>query len=122
MPMGGIADQWARQHEIELIQGLYAGEAAFVDHCLKELFDCMEELGYFDDSIIVLLADHGHPLCDHRKFLKGSDRMYSELLKVPYLFHLPGDKNAGMRTDAVVQFHDTLPTILELLGLESIVS
>lgn len=116
MPMGGIADQWARQHEIEYIQGLYAGEASFVDHCLKELFDCMEELGYFEDSIIVLLADHGHPLCDHKKFLKGADRMYSELLKSPYLFHLPGSKNAGMRTDAVVQFHDTLPTILELLG------
>lgn len=116
MPMGGIADQWARDHEIAYIQGLYAGEAAFVDHCLKELFDCMEELGYYDDSIIVLLADHGHPLCDHKKFLKGADRMYSELLKVPYLVHLPGDKNAGMRSDAVVQFQDTLPTILDLMG------
>ena len=116
MPMGGIADQWARSHEIEFIQGLYAGEAAFVDHCLKQLFDCMEELGYFEDSIVVLLADHGHPLCDHKKFLKGPDRMYSELLKVPYLVHLPGDRNAGMRTEAVVQFHDTFPTILDILG------
>ncbi len=116
MPMGGIADQWARQHEIEYIQGLYAGEASFVDYCLKDLFDCLEEQGYYEDSIIVLLADHGHPLCDHRKFLKGADRMYSELLKVPYLVHLPGSKNGGMRTDAIVQFHDTLPTIMELLG------
>jgi len=116
MPMGGIADQWARPNEIEYIQGLYAGEASFVDHALGNLFDSMEEMGYFEDSIIVLLADHGHPLCDHRKFLKGADRMYSELLKVPYLVHLPGGKNAGMRTDAVIQFHDTMPTVLDLLG------
>ncbi|MBD3184261.1 sulfatase-like hydrolase/transferase [Candidatus Poribacteria bacterium] len=115
MPMGGIADHWARDHEIEYIQGLYAGEASFVDHCLGELFENLQELGYYEDSIIILLADHGHPLCDHMKFLKGSDRMYSELLKVPYLIHLPGGKNAGMRTDAIIQFHDTLPTILELL-------
>lgn len=116
MPMGGIADHWARDHEIKYVQGLYAGEASFVDYCMKEFFDCLEELDYYKDSLIILLADHGHPLCDHKKFLKGTDRLYNELLKVPFLVHLPGDKNACMRTDAIVQFHDILPTILDLLG------
>jgi len=116
MPMGGMASDWASPEEIKLIQGLYAGEAEFVDNCLGELFDTMKELEYYDDSIIVLLADHGHPLSDHGKFLKGTDRMYSELLKSPYMVHLPGGKNGGMKTDALVQFYDTMPTILDLLG------
>ena len=30
-------------------------------------------------------GSHGHPLGDHGKFLKGADRLYSELLKVPFL-------------------------------------
>ena len=63
------------------IRGLYAGEAAFVDHCLGRLFDALRDLGYYEDSVIVLTADHGHPLADHGKFLKGGDRMYSELLR-----------------------------------------
>lgn len=42
--------------------------------------------------------------------------MYSELLKVPFLVHLPRFENGGMRTDALVYFHDVLPTILDLMG------
>jgi choline-sulfatase len=114
--MGGPAERWATPEEIRHIQGLYAGEAAFVDHCLGRLFQALEDLGYYDDSVIVLTADHGHPLADHGKFLKGGDRMYSELLKVPFMIRLPGGEGAR-RTEAIVQFHDVLPTVLDLLGL-----
>lgn len=117
MPMGGPASRWATQEEIDHIRGLYAGEAAFVDHCLGRLFGALQELGFYDDSVIVVLADHGHPLADHGKFLKGGDRMYSELLKVPFMIRLPGGQGAR-RTSALVQFQDLLPTILDLIGLK----
>lgn len=116
LPMGGLAETWATADEIRHIQGLYAGEAAFVDHCLGRLFGALKNLGYYDDSVIVLLADHGHPLGDHGKFLKGTDRLYSELLKVPFMVRLPGAEGAR-RTQGIVQFHDVLPTVLDLLGL-----
>ncbi len=116
MPMGGPSERWATPAETRHIQGLYAGEAAFVDHCLGRLFEAFTDLGYCDDSVIVLLADHGHPLGDHAKFLKGGDRMYSELLKVPFLVRLPGGQ-AARRARAIVQFHDVLPTVLDLLGM-----
>jgi arylsulfatase A-like enzyme len=63
-----------------------------------------------------LLADHGHPLGDHGKFLKGEDRLYNELLKVPFMIRLPGGEGAR-RTQGLIQFHDLLPTLLDLLGL-----
>lgn len=116
LPMGGQAKDWATEEEIRHIQGLYAGEAAFVDHCLGRLFQALQDLGYYDDSVIVLLADHGHPLGDHGKFLKGTDRLYNELLKVPFMVRLPGGEGAR-RTQSMVQFHDVLPTLLDLLGL-----
>jgi arylsulfatase A-like enzyme len=115
MPMGGPVGDWATPEEIHHIRGLYAGEAASVDHCLGRLFAALKDLGYYDDSIIFLTADHGHPLADHGKFLKGGDRMYSELLKVPFMIRLPGGEKAR-RTRAIVQFHDVLPTLLDLLG------
>jgi len=116
MPMGGPAERWATPEEIRYVQGLYAGEAAFVDHCLGRLFRALKELGYYEDSVIVLTADHGHPLADHGKFLKGGDRMYNELLKVPFMVRLPGGQGAR-RTAAIVQFHDVLPTLLDLLEM-----
>jgi arylsulfatase A-like enzyme len=116
LPMGGPAEHWATPQEIRHIRGLYAGEAAFVDHCLGRLFQALQELGYYDDSVIVLLADHGHPLGDHGKFLKSGDRLYNELLKLPFMVRLPGGHGAR-RTQAIVQFHDLLPTLLDLLGM-----
>lgn len=121
MPMGGRAADWASPEQIRQIQGLYAGEAAFVDACLASLFACLKANGYYEDSLIVLLADHGHPLNDHGKFLKGADRLYSELLEVPFMIRLP-DSLASQarkpgRTQALAQFPDVLPTLLELLGL-----
>ncbi|HIE52462.1 MAG TPA: sulfatase [Armatimonadetes bacterium] len=119
MPMGGWASDWATPEQIKYIQGLYAGEAAFVDYCLGPLFECLEEEGYYEDSLIFLVGDHGHPLGDHGKFLKGADRMYSELLKVPFMFRFPEGQYGGRRTSALVTFCDVLPTVLEILGLEN---
>ncbi len=121
MPMGGLASNWASDNEINHIRGLYAGEAAFVDDCLNRLFKSLKDLGYYDDSLILLLGDQGHPLCDHGKFLKGVDRMYNELLKVPFMVRLPKGEGAR-RTKAIVQFHDVLPTLLDGLGLRSNIS
>jgi arylsulfatase A-like enzyme len=117
MPMGGQASSWANPDEIKHIQGLYTGEVESVDFALGQLFETLERLGYYDDSVILLLADHGHPLADHGKFLKGADRLYNELLKVPFLLRLPGGRHAGRRVKAQVQYHDVLPTLLDLMGL-----
>lgn len=117
LPMGGPSEGWASAAEIRHIRGLYAGEVSFVDHCLGRFFDALRELNYLDDSVVVVLADHGHPLSDHGKFLKGADRLYNELLRVPFMIRLPAGRHSGTRTDALVQFQDLLPTLLEVLGV-----
>ncbi|MEM2428554.1 MAG: sulfatase, partial [Candidatus Bathyarchaeia archaeon] len=117
LPMGGYASEWATSEEIRYIRGLYAGEVTFVDYWLGYLFKELEDLGYYDDSVIVLTADHGHPLADHGKFLKGVDRLYNELLKIPFMIRLPGGEKAK-RTNAIIQFPDLLPTLLDLLDFK----
>lgn len=116
LPMGGPMERWATGGDVRHIRGLYAGEVAFVDHSLGRFFGSLRERGYLDDSIVVVLADHGHPLGDHGKFLKGPDRMYNELLRIPFMVRLPGGRGGGRRTGALVQFQDLLPTLLELTG------
>ena len=116
LPMGGPMEAWATPDEVRHIRGLYAGEVAFVDHCLGRLFTALRDLHYLEDSLVFVLADHGHPLGDHGKFLKGADRMYNELLRIPFLVRLPASRG-GRRADALVQFQDVLPTVLELAGV-----
>jgi len=117
MPPGGLASSWGTEEQIRRIRSLYAGEAAYVDWCLGQLFDGMRELGYMDDTVVVILSDHGHPLADHGKYLKGPDRMYSELLKVPFIVRLPGGQFGGRRVEDLARFPDLLPTLLDLTGL-----
>jgi arylsulfatase A-like enzyme len=117
LPPGGPAAAHFDEEEITYIRGLYAGECAYVDHYVGQFLTRLKELGLYDDSLIILAADHGHPLADHGKFLKGGDRLYSELLKVPFLIRFPGGEHGGRRTDALASFHDVLPTLLDAIGL-----
>lgn len=116
MPMGGPASSWYSQAEIDNIRALYAGEAASVDAAVGMVLDQLRDLGYYDDSVIVLMGDHGHPLADHGKFLKGADRLYNEQLLIPFMVRLPGGRGAR-RTSAICQYQDLLPTLLEVAGL-----
>jgi len=117
LPPGGPASAHFDEKEIRYIRGLYAGECAYVDHYVGVLLDQLKAADLYDNSLIILLADHGHPLADHGKFLKGGDRMYNELLKVPCLFKLPGGEFGGQRLDALAQFQDVYPTILDVIGM-----
>lgn len=117
LPGGGPAEAHFTEEEISYTRGLYAGEVAYVDHYIGELLDELEKLGYYENSVIVLVSDHGHPLADHGKFLKGGDRMYSELLKVPFMIRFPGGEYGGRRLSALAQFQDVLPTLLDVSGL-----
>lgn len=119
LPMGGEAKTWATDEEINHIRGLYTGEVSFVDDILGNLFQEIERLGYFENSLIVVTADHGHPLADHGKFLKGTDRLFSELLKVPFMIKFPKGQYAGRRIKSLIQFPDVLPTILEIIGYKN---
>ena len=90
-----------------------------MDHYIGKLLYKLEELGYFDNSIIIFVLDHEHPLSDHGKFLKGPDRMYNELLKVMFMIRFPQAEYGGQRLDALSQFRDILPTILDAIGLKN---
>ena len=117
LPPGGPADAVMTPEEIAHTRGLYAGEVAYVDHYVGRLLQRLRDLDLLDRSLVLLLADHGHPLADHGKFLKGTDRLYNELLKVPCLLRFPGGAHGGRRLTALAQFHDVMPTLLDALGV-----
>ncbi|OYT29929.1 MAG: sulfatase [Thermofilum sp. ex4484_82] len=117
LPMGGYASEWASNEEIKYIRGLYAGEVSFVDYWVGYFLDAVEDLNLLDNTIIVLTADHGHPLADHGKFLKGTDRLYNELVKVPFIIRTPECEHRII--DSLIQFPDVLPTLFDLLGLSN---
>jgi arylsulfatase A-like enzyme len=74
--------------------------------------------GLFDNTLIIITADHGEELFDHGGFNHGTS-MYGELLHVPLYVKMPGQRQ-GSRVSAPVSLLDIVPTVLDVAGLRSL--
>lgn len=102
--------------EIERTKALYYGEASFVDERLGKLLDTLEERGLMDDTMVMILSDHGTQVYDHGAFGKGAGARYRCNTGILWLMRHP-DGPEGKRIDRFVQTHDLMPTILDYLDI-----
>ncbi|MDQ6799715.1 MAG: tetratricopeptide repeat protein [Acidobacteriota bacterium] len=93
----------------------YDGEIATADAIVGRFFAELEKRGLYDQSLIILCADHGEGLNDHGEAEHGV-LLYREVLHVPLIVKLPGQKLGGKRVAAPAQLVDILPTITDVVG------
>jgi len=87
------------------------------DHQLQRLFDAVRRAGLADDTLIVVVGDHGQAFgFPHASYLQGRTA-YEEDVHVPLLLWFPRRYRTGMRTPAVGGHVDLAPTIADLAGL-----
>ncbi len=97
-------------------RALYDGEVREVDDQVSRLFADLRKRGLYDRSMIVLTADHGDGFMEHG-FISHSTTPYEELVRVPLIVKLPGQKWAGRRVARQVRLIDLFPTVLDLVGV-----
>jgi arylsulfatase A-like enzyme len=109
-----------RMSEADLrhLVALYDGEIAYVDDQLKRLLDEIKGMGLRENTVIVLTADHGEEFREHGGFGHGFT-LYDEQLRVPLLISWPGRLQGGRRVKGPVQLIDIVPTLIEMLKVES---
>jgi arylsulfatase A-like enzyme len=95
----------------------YAGEIRWTDETLGRFFALLERAGLWQDTAILVTADHGEEFFDHGE--KGhKHNLFAESLHVPLLLKLPGAGRSGV--DRRLASHvDVLPTLLELAGVQA---
>jgi arylsulfatase A-like enzyme len=98
------------------IEALYDGEIAKTDDLLAKLLERIDAPDLRDDTLVVVLSDHGEEFWDHGSVLH-SHTLYQELLHVPLLIRVPAWRDRARRIDARISMLDVLPTLLELLGV-----
>lgn len=94
---------------------LYDGSIAYLDSQLEALFGQLRALGLYDDSLILVTADHGEAFGGHGTLEHGMSA-YQEQVRVPLLIKRPHARE-GSRSAAVASGVDVLPTVLAVLGL-----
>jgi arylsulfatase A-like enzyme len=102
----------------ELVKSLSEQYDTAVHHTSHELglfFEWLDARGSFDDSLVVLTADHGEELFDHGGFAHRYS-LHREVLRVPLFVKLQGQR-AAREVAEPVSLVDLHPTLLDLLGL-----
>ena len=94
----------------------YDREIRHTDDQLRLLFQTLVEQGLADNTVFILLSDHGEEFAEHGFLRHGAD-LYEEVTQVPLLFWGPGHIAAGNRVSEPVGHIDVMPTILELAGV-----
>jgi arylsulfatase A-like enzyme len=100
----------------EFLVALYDQEIRHVDDGLAQVFETLDETRLAENTLIVLLADHGECMTEHGIYFDHHG-LYSENLNVPFLARLPGRIPAGGITDVLLQHTDVLPTLCAACGL-----
>jgi len=107
--------------------GLYAETMLHQDHQLHDLVERLKAAGEWENTLLVIGADHGHPAGSYSRWGRGLFEPQPEpwqgalfdaySSRVPLIMIWPGHIVAGQRYDQAVSMIDVLPTILDLVDL-----
>jgi arylsulfatase A-like enzyme len=101
--------------EIQSIRDDYDSTIAYVDSEIGKALDHIRKAGLYDQSLIIVLADHGEAMAEHGAWGHASN-VFEETTHVPLLVKMPASLGLKGRVARLVQLTDIYPTILELLG------
>jgi arylsulfatase A-like enzyme len=111
-------DDYLTEEQLKRMRALYSGEVTMADRWLGTFLDKMDELGLFENTLLLLLSDHGHALGEHGYTGKPHYALWPELTDIVFLLRHPEGKRAGQTSDYYASSHDVTPTILGALGME----
>lgn len=98
-------------------RALYQGFVTYTDERFGRFLDALDETGAWDDSIVVVMSDHGTELWDKGRFGKDARVLHPYNLQLNLMIRHPAMGGRARRTDAFVQNQDLTPTFLDLLDI-----
>lgn len=98
---------------------LYEAGVAYTDSLVERFWTALENAGFADDTLLVVLADHGEALGDHDVWY-GHQMLYPPVMRVPLLIRMPPGSGPTGRVDARVSTVDVARTLLDVLGIEGL--
>jgi arylsulfatase A-like enzyme len=102
--------------QMRYLSDRYDEDVRRADDALARLFAALDELELWERTLVIVTSDHGEEFGEHGQI--GHERsLHREVLAIPLLVAAPSV--AARVESAPVGLADIVPTVLELLGLES---
>jgi iduronate 2-sulfatase len=111
MPQTGpLTEEQARK----MVHGYYAA-VSYTDAQIGRVLDELDRRNLREKTIVILWGDHGWQLGEHGLWCKHTN--FELATRAPLIISVPAHKSAGKKTDALVEFVDIYPSLVELCGL-----
>ncbi|MFQ5411138.1 MAG: sulfatase [Phycisphaerae bacterium] len=108
------AERWT----IRQIEARYRANIRFVDAGVGRLIGRLKKDGLYDESLIILMSDHGDAFFKHKRF-GHNVHLYDDMVRIPLMIKFPkSDKVSPRRIANLVETIDIPPTIFDYLGLD----
>lgn len=101
------------------ILNTYDAEIRSVDDSFQYFLDYLKRMKLYDNSIIIFTSDHGEEFNEHGIMATHSHTLFNELLYVPLIIKLGRSEYSSTKIHEMVRSVDILPTVLDILNLDS---
>ena len=99
--------------------GRYRNALHYADQSLGALVEGLRVRGLDQNTVWIVLGDHGEALGQHEGNYGHTFFLYEENVRVPFVIAVPGILDRQQRSRTIVSLVDTAPTILDVLGISS---
>ncbi|MBI3469049.1 MAG: sulfatase-like hydrolase/transferase [Planctomycetes bacterium] len=96
---------------------LYLNVLHEMDRQIGRLFDGLRERGLADDTLVIIVGDHGEAFGDRHDTYGHGAKLYDENIQVPLVLWNPKLFTPGRRSSMVGAQIDLNPTVLDVLGV-----
>ncbi len=100
------------------VRQAYFACISFIDAQVGRVLRALDQTGLRDDTIVVLLSDHGYHLGEHG--LWGKTTNFELDTRVPFIVRTPRMRSVGKTSQSLVELVDLFPTLAELAGLPTL--
>lgn len=113
-----IEDLDLRREEVEFLLALYDAEIGYTDSKVGEIISILKDKGLYDDTMIIITADHGEHFGEHGLWSHVAS-LHDEVLHIPLIIKYPKAHKYVSEVNAYTQLVDIFPTVMEISGVST---
>ena len=103
------------QKDIERLRAIYDSAISYQDRELGRFIEQLKDWGIWDQTMLVITADHGEEFFEDKRCGHGGS-LRDSLIRVPLLVHDPARFPGGTIIDEGAEGVDIMPTMLDAVG------
>ncbi|NLX99504.1 MAG: sulfatase, partial [Rhodopirellula sp.] len=105
------------ERQMQVARRAYEGCIAYLDRQLDLLLNELEKRGELDNTLVIVLSDHGEEFGEHGVYTHGTS-LYQQQTRVPLIMLMNGRIPQKRRIAETVSLRDVPATVFGLLGID----